>query len=709
MDIRAIVSCFDGKLENSDNTKRAFEYVCANYNIHENKQEELKNKIRKITAKFSVKWKEANRTKERFEQYCRNWLDGDFGIENFIEEDHSVASTSLASTSSAKRGRPSKPFYDLSERGKRRIIDNEVIDPKVDTVEKALLVARRTAYNRRELNLVKVIGYILKNQESSKTMFTQLTDQRGLMSAEEAFSVIIEAGLSKSQYEVIHRESPLRFPPYNVIGAVKQICSPPKESIEESSSKIRVKLQALMENTVQRITKIIDAEISEYLDSNEMEYAEMVLLSCWGMDGSTGYSQYHQTLPEGCQDDSDVFSSTLTPIRMFMHDDQKRIMWYNPMPQSIRYCRPLILEFIKESKEVILATKMQVEKEMSELTPVKVELTNAKDKFILVDFDFVLSMIDGKVLTYITGNSSMQNCPICGATPNIMNDAQKLEDGFLSNEDALNYGISPLHAWIRFFECLLHISYRMDIKKWKVTKLLKDLYVQRKKHITTELYDKFRVRVDQPRSGGAGTSTTGNVCRRVFANPKLLSSVLNIDEELIERFRNILIAINCQEPINPEKIDAYCKDTYRLYLKHYDWYKIPATVHKVLAHAGEIIMHSPAPLGILAEEAAESQHKQLKKYRTHHARKRSRVDNLHDVFIRAMNESDPYISTIWMANRLKKKVSQDYPDVVKSFMIMETPEKGPTADTNNCNSMEELMNSVDEVEEDFVNDDIESE
>lgn len=96
-------------------------------------------------------------TKERFESYFRNWLDGEFGIEEFIEQEQCVASTSASGT---KRGRPSKPFLDLSERGKRRVIDKEAVDPKFDTIEKALLFARRTAYNRKDFNLVKVIGHI---------------------------------------------------------------------------------------------------------------------------------------------------------------------------------------------------------------------------------------------------------------------------------------------------------------------------------------------------------------------------------------------------------------------------------------------------------------------------------------------------------------------------------------------------------------------
>ena len=36
-----------------------------------------------------------------------------------------------------------------------------------------------------------------------------------------------------------------------------------------------------------------------------------------------------------------------------------------------------------------------------------------------------------------------------------------------------------------------------------------------------------------PRSEGAGTSLTGNVCRKAFSNPALLSEVLCIDKNLL--------------------------------------------------------------------------------------------------------------------------------------------------------------------------------
>lgn len=31
------------------------------------------------------------------------------------------------------------------------------------------------------------------------------------------------------------------------------------------------------------------------------------------------------------------------------------------------------------------------------------------------------------------------------------------------------FGLSTLHAWIRFMECLLHIVYRLQFKKWTAT------------------------------------------------------------------------------------------------------------------------------------------------------------------------------------------------------------------------------------------------
>lgn len=36
------------------------------------------------------------------------------------------------------------------------------------------------------------------------------------------------------------------------------------------------------------------------------------------------------------------------------------------------------------------------------------------------------------------------------------------------NEAALKNGFSILHAYIRFMELVLHVSYRIELKKWRV-------------------------------------------------------------------------------------------------------------------------------------------------------------------------------------------------------------------------------------------------
>ena len=53
---------------------------------------------------------------------------------------------------------------------------------------------------------------------------------------------------------------------------------------------------------------------------------------------------------------------------------------------------------------------------------------------------------------------------VCGAAPNRQMDAIVKRDVDVTN---CRFDLFTLHAWIRFFECLLHISYRFDTKKWQ--------------------------------------------------------------------------------------------------------------------------------------------------------------------------------------------------------------------------------------------------
>ena len=100
-------------------------------------------------------------------------------------------------------------------------------------------------------------------------------------------------------------------------------------------------------------------------------------------------------------------------------------------------------------------------------------------KEIEVYHKLVLNMIDGKVCNALTGTSS-QLCYICQATSKETNDLEKHSERSY-DLSALAYGLSSLHAWIKFFECLLHISYRLEFQSWKVKKANRKVFEAGKK------------------------------------------------------------------------------------------------------------------------------------------------------------------------------------------------------------------------------------
>lgn len=79
----------------------------------------------------------------------------------------------------------------------------------------------------------------------------------------------------------------------------------------------------------------------------------------------------------------------------------------------------------------------------------------------------ILCMIDGKVCHSLAECASTQTCYLCGAKPSEINKEKLILEKPV-NSNLVSLGLSPLHAWIRLLECILHISYRLDIKSWQV-------------------------------------------------------------------------------------------------------------------------------------------------------------------------------------------------------------------------------------------------
>lgn len=110
------------------------------------------------------------------------------------------------------------------------------------------------------------------------------------------------------------------------------------------------------------------------------------------------------------------------------------------------------------------------------------------DNSINIEHKLFFTMIDGKTFNVLADNSSSMRCYICNAKPVEMNNLN-LRHSKVVNDEFYSFGLSSLHAWIRCFECLLHISYNMSFKKWSArSQSEKDMRENKKR----EVQNKFR-------------------------------------------------------------------------------------------------------------------------------------------------------------------------------------------------------------------------
>lgn len=234
------------------------------------------------------------------------------------------------------------------------------------------------------------------------------------------------------------------------------------------------------------------------------------------------------------------------------------------------------------------------------------------------------------------------------------------------DSSAFKFGISVLHAYIRCYEYLLHIAYKLENQEWKATTLAQKKSVKNKKTaMSSEFYSKLGLVVDQPKQGG-GNSNDGNTARKFFDNPATVSEITGIDEKLILKFSYILSAISSGHIINIKNFKSSCLETAHMCVHLYGWYKMSATVHKLLIHGGDIIQSLPLPVGQLSEDVLEASHKSYKNLRLYHARKTSRINTNTDIMHWMLVSSDPII-TSWRKSKKKesKPFSKEVLDLLK--------------------------------------------
>ena len=176
---------------------------------------------------------------------------------------------------------------------------------------------------------------------------------------------------------------------------------------------------------------------------------------------------------------------------------------------------------------------------------------NLRGLTVRVNFEMLLTMIDGKVHAVITDTSSPAVCSVCNATPKQFNNLREMRSR-PTCEAALMLGLSKMHSWIRFYEFILNVAYKLEVRKWSHrNEEEKAIYETTKAKVNALMWEKMGlIVVGRPRARGAGTSNDGNSARRAFGDEKTFAEATGVSETLIRRLHIILQVMACGHQID---------------------------------------------------------------------------------------------------------------------------------------------------------------
>lgn len=636
---------------NNDNKNRGvYMYIVEKLNVEHNSENflrGLKKRCDNFCAYLKLKWTQAYRCKKTFYTKNKTWLNKDFEIGD-PSRDEAKPSTSKEPESVTK-GRPKKLFIEGSDKTKQRRVAPIVAE---HSPEELTFAAGKSLRSQGKRDAAMMMAEIMRSPRRAtkikKVYKRQQNELPQRISNERALALFVDNKMTKKQYVSVRLLSKDHnaniYPSYKEILQTKEQCYPSEIIVSEKCAEI--KLQSLIDHTVRRLVAVQYDVIKQYLTTRKVSTSPLSVIFKWGCDGSSGHSRYKQKWTEEHDthdnDDSCMFAVSMVPIRLFAtnNDGDSIVLWQNQRASSTWFCRPIKVMFAKEDAELTRKEVEQINAQISLLVPTTVVI---EEHNINIQSKLILTMVDGKICNALSETSAASVCYICGAKPTQMNKLELIKTRNI-NEEFLTFGISPLHAWIRSLECFLHIAYRIDIKCWKVQKKDKERVEQRKRYIQEKLKEDLGLLVDIPKPG-SGTTNDGNSARIFFNNPQTIATITSLKQDILERFAVILKTIASGFAINIEAFEAYTTATAELYIRHYNWYYMPVTIHKILMHGSLIIKSAILPIGMFSEEAQEARNKDLRSFREHHARKFSRKQNLEDVIHLLLISSDPVISS----------------------------------------------------------------
>ncbi|CAH2107387.1 unnamed protein product [Euphydryas editha] len=430
----------------------------------EEQKQEFLRKFSHFKSEIKARWVAANRTEHVFLKKNRDWLRITMEIPENV---------------TGKPGRPSKPFVQLSERSKRRKTRDLRDTNEADELIYASQMKLREAGSHKAAKVVKDITTTptrgtkyLRGYKRSITI-----PSKPQLTPTHALSIFVEASLTRRQYEIIRTSDKKLYPCYSVLQREKKYCYPIQEAYRVTATYAEVKLQDLLNHTSQRLLLYLD-DVLQTLTTDET--ASLELIYKWGCDGSQ-QTEYKQKFENSNESDANIFQSSLVPLQLICRSN-KRVIWKNPTSSSPRYCRPMRIRFIHETSDVTDEEIQYYNNQIRSLDETKVLRATGE---ISIKHTMLFTMVDGKVCNAATQTKSTMRCYICKATSKDFNNLKALKE---VNYENLKFGLSVLHARIRFFKTLLHLSYKITVQKWQIrSQTEKDTVKERKKKFKINL------------------------------------------------------------------------------------------------------------------------------------------------------------------------------------------------------------------------------
>lgn len=621
--------------------------------LNDRDTQSVRNEVSRLFSKIMSKWEASSRKLETFEKKHGKWL-----------EEIEIISVKVSETK--KRGRPEVSFSDAKPRAKRAKCEDLVETYSAENLLYAASMKYRKEGNLSVAKILKLIhddpkcaSLVLEAYESS----SQKKEEKVLTNS-EALACLLDGNFSKMQYMLIRKKCISRaialFPPYKCVLLEKKKCYP--GGITVSQTKAEVDLQSLLDNDSLRLITLLQ-EIGSHFEPGKTY--KFKFYHKIGADGSGDHSEYKQRFNEDGASDKSILLTAICPLQLqfenpqdpFIAEGMPKVMWTNPSPSSTKFCKPLRIQMIKESRESALAEEAYISEKISAVTPSVV--TCESEALIHITHDIKITMVDGKVRGYLA-NTPDSNCYVCGARPVQMKASISLKRPV--EVSYFKYGLPVLHVRIRLLECVLHISYKLDIKKWKANE---SLYADRKTRIQTQIRQELGILVDGIKRG-AGSTNDGNTSSKFFKNPEIVSNITGFDLDLLKRFGVIQTALASGCPINIEAFRKYGLDTNQLYEELYPWYYMPPSLHIILIHGADIMETLELPMGAYSEEALEASNKYVRSFREFRSRKISREANLQDVFCRLLLNGDVYLSSKRSYPATSK---ESYPPEVQQLLL----------------------------------------